>query len=438
MLYSEMSASQLEALEGSLRAEYDQFVAAGLNLDLSRGKPGRAQLNMLTGMLGCISRADDVRSEDGFDYRNYGLLEGVPEAKKLFSDLLGIPERDIMVAGNSSLNLMYDTVARCMLFGTFGRDGKIEPWTKYRDPRTGREGIKFLCPAPGYDRHFAICQAMGIEMVTIPMLPDGPDMYMVEKLVESDPSIKGIWCCPKYSNPDGVTYSDAVVRRFANLKPAAPDFRIFWDNAYAVHNLYGEDDQLLDIFTECRKVGTEDTVFYFASTSKISFPGSGVAIFAASEHNLEQIKPIMGVQTIGYDKINQIRHVRYFGSAANIREHMKKLAGVIRPKFDIVFETLGRDLGGTGIARWTHPKGGYFVSLYLEPGCAQRTYELCLAAGVKLTNAGATYPYGKDPADSNIRIAPTYPENDEVAAAMKVLTVCARLAAIEKIKKMNA
>ena len=423
--FSDMTTEALSQMQAKERAKLDEWSEKNLTLDLTRGKPNQAQLDLSSGILNIISNRGDCFSESGLDCRNYGILDGLPETKKLFSDLLGIPAESILVLGNSSLNVMYDTMVRAMLFGVAGG---YEPWS-----RQGR--IKFICPSPGYDRHFTICRTLGIEMVPVKMTPEGPDMDAVYDIACSDPSVKGIWCVPKFSNPEGITFSDEVVDKLAAMRPAAPDFRIFWDNAYAVHELYDDPAPLADIFSLAREYGTEDNIFYFASTSKITFPGSGLAIMAASEKNLEQIRPIIATQTIGYDKINQMRHVKFFKDADGIREHMKKHAAILRPKFELVDHIFEKRLGGYDIAHWSSPKGGYFVSLYVMPGCARKVYQLARSVGVTLTPAGSTYPYGRDPQDSNLRIAPTYPEIDELKQATEILCSCIKLAAAEALLK---
>ena len=424
--FSEMNTDELLAVCAAEQEKLDRWSDENLTLDLTRGKPNQAQLDLSSGMLSIVSDRGDCFSESGVDCRNYGILDGLPETKRLFAELLGLPAGRILVLGNSSLNVIYDTLVRAMLFGVAGGH---EPWC-----RQGR--IKFICPSPGYDRHFTMCRTLGIEMVPVRMNADGPDMDAVYDLACSDPSVKGIWCVPKFSNPEGITYSDAVVEAFAAMHPAAPDFRIFWDNAYAVHELYDEEVHLANIFDYAREYGTEDNIFYFASTSKITFPGSGLAVMVASEKNLEQIRPIIATQTIGYDKINQMRHVKFFGSAAGIREHMKKQAAIIRPKFEMVEEMFHQYLDGTGIAHWTEPRGGYFISLYVQEGCARRVYQLARSVGVTLTTAGSTYPYGRDAKDSNLRIAPTYPEPDELRLAVKILCSCIKVACAEKLLKV--
>lgn len=422
MLYTEMNKEQLAGEKAALDKKYEEFKNKGLKLTMARGIPAPEQLDLSMEMLN--TPLTDTMSESGNDCRSYGVLDGIPEAKKLFAEILDVQPENIIVGGNSSLQLMYDTISRAMLLGVLGSE---KPWCKY-------DKVKFLCPAPGYDRHFGICESLGIEMITVPYKEDGPDMDEVERLVASDETIKGIWCVPMYSNPTGISYSDEVVRRFANLKPAAKDFRIFWDNAYCVHHL-SDDGQahLLNIIDECRKAGNPDMVFEFTSTSKISFPGSGVAVICASKDNIEFIKKQMGKQTIGFDKLNQLRHVRFFKNRKGIEEQMRRHADIIRPKFETVLRTLETELKPLGIATWTDPRGGYFISFNGMDGTAKRIVALAKEAGVTMTNAGATYPYGNDPHDSNIRIAPTYPSVDELQTAMDLFCVCVRLASVEKL-----
>ena len=421
--YAEMTKEELVALRKDLKAKYHDFQTKDLRLDMSRGKPSADQLDLSMGMMDVLSSDDDLTCEDGTDCRNYGVLTGIDEAKELLADMMEVNPSTIIIYGNSSLNVMYDTVSRAMTHGIMGST----PWCKL-------DKVKFLCPVPGYDRHFGITQYFGIEMINVPMTPEGPDMDMIEELVANDASIKGIWCVPKYSNPQGYSYSDETVRRFARLEPAAPDFRIFWDNAYGIHHLYDHDqDHLIEILAECKRAGNPDLVYKFASTSKISFPGSGIAAVAASKANLEDFRSYMQIQTIGHDKLNQLRHVRFFKDMQGMYAHMRKHADILRPKFETVLEVLERELGGLEIGSWIAPRGGYFISFDALDGCAKAIVAKAKEAGVVMTGAGATFPYGKDPHDSNIRIAPSYPTPEELAVAAEVFVLSVKLASVDKI-----
>ena len=423
MQYNDMSKEELLALKESLNKEYAEAKSKGLALDMSRGKPSPAQLDVSLGLLDTINSSSDLKALDGTDCRNYGVLDGIPEAKKLMADMMGTTPDHVIVYGNASLNIMYDQISRAYTHGILGNT----PWCKL-------DKVKFLCPVPGYDRHFAITERFGIEMINIPMSESGPDMGMVEEYVSKDASVKGIWCVPKYSNPQGYTYSEETVKRMAALKPAAEDFRIFWDNAYVIHDLYDDNkDEIADIISECEKAGNPDMVFEFASTSKVSFPGSGIAALATSANNIADIKKQLTIQTIGHDKLNQLRHVRFFKDINGLKEHMRKHAEFMRPKFEAVESVLEEELGGLGIGSWTEPKGGYFISFEAMDGCAKAIVAKCKEAGVKLTGAGATFPYGKDPKDSNIRIAPSFPTPEEMKQAADLFVLCVKLVSVEKL-----
>ncbi len=418
--YLKMNEAELNEEFEKVKTEYEKYLSLHLSLDMSRGKPAFQNMDLSEKMFDLVGNKAGFKNIDGIDCRNYGGLDGLAELKNLFADILELTPEQIIVGGNSSLNMMFDTIAQAMTHGLGG-----EPWMK-------QGKLKFLCPVPGYDRHFAITEYFGFELVPIKTDANGPDMDEVERQI-TDPAVKGIWCVPKYSNPEGITYSDEVVRRFAQLKPAAKDFRIFWDNAYVVHDLYDDGDKLLNIYDECVKAGNPDLPIIFASTSKITFPGAGVAAEAGSPNNVAILKSRMGYQTIGPDKLNQLRHARMFKNLDSLKKHMKRHAEVLRPKFASVLDELDRSLSGTGIARWTDPKGGYFISLYVMEGCAKRVEQLCANAGLILTPAGAAYPYGNDPDDSNLRIAPTYPTAEEIKVAAEVLSVSVKYAALEKL-----
>ena len=421
--YKNLSVEELKELKTKLDAEFEEVKARGLNLDMSRGKPSAEQLNLSMGMMDVLTSDTDLICQEGVDCRNYGVLDGITEAKQLLADMMEVPKQNIIIFGNSSLNVMYDQIARAMTHGVLGST----PWAKL-------DKVKFLCPVPGYDRHFAITEHFGIEMINVPMTATGPDMDIVEKLVAEDDAIKGIWCVPKYSNPQGITYSDETVRRFARLKPAAEDFRIYWDNAYGIHHLYEDkQDQLIEILEECEKAGNPNLAYKFSSTSKISFPGSGIAAIASSDENLAEIRKQMRVQTIGHDKVNQLRHARFFGDINGMVEHMRKHADILRPKYDAVLETLDRELGGLEIGSWIAPRGGYFISFDSMEGCAKAIVAKAKEAGLVMTGAGATFPYGKDPKDSNIRIAPSYPTLEDLKVAAEIFVLSVKIVSVDKL-----
>ena len=423
MHYVDMSKEELVSVQKELMHKFNEIKEKNLKLDMSRGKPSAKQLDVSLGLLDTINSSSDLKALDGTDCRNYGVLDGIPEAKKLMADMMGTTPDHVIVYGNASLNIMYDQISRAYTHGILGNT----PWCKL-------DKVKFLCPVPGYDRHFAITERFGIEMINIPMSESGPDMGMVEEYVSKDASVKGIWCVPKYSNPQGYTYSEETVKRMAALKPAAEDFRIFWDNAYVIHDLYDDNkDEIADIISECEKAGNPDMVFEFASTSKVSFPGSGIAALASSANNIADIKKQLTIQTIGHDKLNQLRHVRFFKDINGLKEHMRKHAEFMRPKFEAVESVLEEELGGLGIGSWTEPKGGYFISFEAMDGCAKAIVAKCKEAGVKLTGAGATFPYGKDPKDSNIRIAPSFPTPEEMKQAADLFVLCVKLVSVEKL-----
>ena len=421
--YKDLSVEELQSLKKELEAQFAEIKAKNLKLDMSRGKPSKAQLDLSMGMMDVLSSEANLTCEEGVDCRNYGVLDGINEAKQLLSDMSEVPKENIVIFGNSSLNVMYDTISRSMTHGVMGST----PWCKL-------DKVKFLCPVPGYDRHFAITEHFGIEMINIPMTPEGPNMDMVEALVNNDETVKGIWCVPKYSNPQGYTYSDQTVRRFARLKPAAKDFRIYWDNAYTIHHLHDDNqDYLIEILMACKQEGNPDMVYKFCSTSKISFPGSGIAAIAASTANLADIRKQMTIQTIGHDKVNQLRHARYFKNIHGVVEHMRKHADILRPKFEAVIDVLNKELSGLEIGSWTEPRGGYFISFDSLEGCAKAIVAKAKEAGVIMTPAGATFPYGKDPKDSNIRIAPSFPTPEELSMAANIFVLSVKLVSIDKI-----